>query len=641
MHSTGERNRRAGFRSALVARWSCQRHLSHLEFVRGSGPRMTRRYSLTSLVAIGLAFFFTLTTLPARAAPPDVTGTYTGSGTLMVQAFSCEDRSSEGTFQFSSTVTIPNQSGASFSGTAILTANIGGISLRETINLSGTVTDAGAMSGTFDFVLLANGAFDSSGDGTFTGQLNVNQLVINASGQDLVGDTCIFTATITGTRSPPTDSDGDGVPDSVDNCPNVHNPMQVDTDGDGLGNACDPDDDNDGIPDDDDPLPLNPVKPSTVVINIVSSLLLGGGSSGQPEIALTPESITFNAVEGAFNNPWPQTVSVTNGGSGTLGGLGTTIVYTAGQPTGWLTASFNTQVAPAMLTLRAESRPLVAGTYSATVTISATGASPRTVPVNLIVAPPPPGPVLNIPQVSGGQISLTWTFAWPGGLGSSQDGYLLEESTTSSSSGFVVLPAYVTRTTPFTAILNRAPGTYYYRVRARMPFGLSAYSVVRTAVVATPATRRVTISNEILTGLNLQEVVQVKIVSPTSNFTGTDLLTDDPAQCLSLPGAAINRGQSQSFDVTIGNNYKVFIGIGTWDLDNFSCPASRPWFKRRFFTDVSFQTWYVWNVINVTGHTSGDFLWTISGSYLNGSLVLTPAGNAPIVFQVTTGNPIP
>jgi hypothetical protein len=35
------------------------------------------------------------------------------------------------------------------------------------------------------------------------------------------------------------DSDGDGIPDVDDNCPNVANPGQNDDDGDGKGNACD------------------------------------------------------------------------------------------------------------------------------------------------------------------------------------------------------------------------------------------------------------------------------------------------------------------------------------------------------------------------------------------------------------------
>jgi len=60
----------------------------------------------------------------------------------------------------------------------------------------------------------------------------------------------------------PTDSDGDGVPnyglDGIpgngddDNCSLQWNPDQTNTDGDGLGNACDPDDDDDGFSDTDE-----------------------------------------------------------------------------------------------------------------------------------------------------------------------------------------------------------------------------------------------------------------------------------------------------------------------------------------------------------------------------------------------------
>jgi hypothetical protein len=61
----------------------------------------------------------------------------------------------------------------------------------------------------------------------------------------------------------PLDSDGDGVFDLYpgaspgrDNCPLTVNPAQADNDVDGLGDACDPDDDNDGVADASDNCPL-------------------------------------------------------------------------------------------------------------------------------------------------------------------------------------------------------------------------------------------------------------------------------------------------------------------------------------------------------------------------------------------------
>jgi hypothetical protein len=58
------------------------------------------------------------------------------------------------------------------------------------------------------------------------------------------------------TRGDP-DSDGDGISDDADNCVAVANTDQADLDGDGQGDACDTDDDGDGMADGSDAFPLD------------------------------------------------------------------------------------------------------------------------------------------------------------------------------------------------------------------------------------------------------------------------------------------------------------------------------------------------------------------------------------------------
>jgi len=53
----------------------------------------------------------------------------------------------------------------------------------------------------------------------------------------------------------PTDSDGDGIPRELDNCPDTFNPNQSDFDGDIIGDACDSDIDGDGVLNDIDACP--------------------------------------------------------------------------------------------------------------------------------------------------------------------------------------------------------------------------------------------------------------------------------------------------------------------------------------------------------------------------------------------------
>ena len=64
---------------------------------------------------------------------------------------------------------------------------------------------------------------------------------------------------------PPTvvDSDGDTIPDDVDNCPDDANTDQADLDVDDLGDVCDDDLDGDRVPNDFDLFPTDPERPGT------------------------------------------------------------------------------------------------------------------------------------------------------------------------------------------------------------------------------------------------------------------------------------------------------------------------------------------------------------------------------------------
>jgi hypothetical protein len=87
--------------------------------------------------------------------------------------------------------------------------------------------------------ILGRGLIDDNGEGSIDlGEFTGKNVLIRVGSPD---------GATTQAAAIETDSDGDGVPDSRDNCAKVANKTQVDTDGDGYGNACDGDLNNDGF----------------------------------------------------------------------------------------------------------------------------------------------------------------------------------------------------------------------------------------------------------------------------------------------------------------------------------------------------------------------------------------------------------
>ena len=267
-------------------------------------------------------------------------------------------------------------------------------------------------------------------------------------------------------------------------------------------------------------------------------------------------------------------------------------------------------------------------------------------------------PVLSLdtPPNSAGTFTLKWEYTWTG-LASTSDGYKLEESATSSSSGFTLIYNTAGQSAPDHAspkyyTITRTPGTYYYRVKAQKISVDTPYSNVVQVVVPAVGARQLKITNRIGAGSQrLDSVLQVKVIPPNTQFSYADLLTNDRdtdgTPCFEYPGEEILPGESKTFIITIGNDYWVFIGLGKWELQTGGgdipgpCSWTKPFGKTRYFVTPEFVQYWPWVSVVVTGHIGDVWEWTITGSYTAGNLYLNPAGGQSLPFNITNSDPIP
>jgi hypothetical protein len=103
-----------------------------------------------------------------------------------------------------------------------------------------------------------------------------------------------------------------------------------------------------------------------------------------PTIAFSPSSLSFSAEEGGAN-PSSQTLTIWNSGKGTLN-------WVISDDAGWLTLSPSSGASTGesdSITVLVDTYGMDAGGYSASIAVSASGASnsPRTIAVDLSVAP--------------------------------------------------------------------------------------------------------------------------------------------------------------------------------------------------------------------------------------------------------------
>jgi hypothetical protein len=162
-----------------------------------------------------------------------------------------------------------------------------------------------------------------------------------------------------------------------------------------------------------------------------------------PAIGLSPTSLSFTGTAGG-SNPAAQSVSIANTGGGTLS-------WTAGDNAAWLSLSPTSGTNAGTVTASVNLAGLTVGTYNATITVAAAGATTKTLPLTLVVNP----------TVTSSSAMLTWNANSESDLA----GYKIYRATATGAYG-VPLAIVPTGTSGYVANGLQIGTTYFFVITA-------------------------------------------------------------------------------------------------------------------------------------------------------------------------------
>jgi len=245
-------------------------------------------------------------------------------------------------------------------------------------------------------------------------------------------------------------------------------------------------------------------------------------------ISFGPSAATFTANTGQAN-PAAQTISVTNGGAGTLANITFAgIQYAGGQPTGWLAATLGNSSAPTTLRLTATTGTLPPGTFSAAVSLASPEASnsPSALPVTFTVSPVPaigitPATVTVIDTLTTtdpAPRTVSVTNIGTGTLSGLAVGAVIYGA--GQPAGWLTASLGATTTAPATVTLSLAKGT--------LPVGVYTATVPLTSPVALNSPQNLAVT------FDVRPLPLIGLAQTTLSFYDTVTTSDPPPQAIAV-----------------------------------------------------------------------------------------------------------